>query len=152
MGKQYAGQITTQTNKKNICDAVQNEFLSGFEIAKLVEVSYSRVTVLLGQLVDSGHVIAKDMRVEGQTGSARRYYKGTGKIYVIDLSAIPVDGKYYKPMNYFGEGEFFNPFSPKIPNGKVRDIRLLDKKRDSAPKVKRHIQVNHQSTLNSIYL
>lgn len=123
---------STEKNKTKICEAVKEKWLDGYEIAKLIGISYSRVSVLAKVLGEDGFIEYKEELTMHTNGGRKRRYFHTIKPYVEKKIELKEQGKYYRPNNYYGAGEFFNPFAPKIPEGGTpRKIELFDEKDNS---------------------
>lgn len=124
-----SGLAATEKNKTKICNAVQDYWLDSIAIADMIGISYSRVSVLGKILADEGYLQYED-RVILTPGKKhrRRYFKATQKEYIEKEYDIKEQGKYYRPNNYYGNGEFFNPWAPQIPQGTARKVELFNDK------------------------
>lgn len=122
------GFIATENNRLNIYNVLLNKSLDGQEIAKKVGISYSRVNVLLKYLIDNKHVVMEKVKIPNQ--KSRRFYSSTNVPYIKRNKFTAENGRYYKPNNYYGVGEFFNPWQPRIPEGKGKVIKLFEQKKD----------------------
>ncbi len=123
-----------EQHRYNICKSVTDEWFDGYSISNMIGISYSRVIALAAQLVADGYLTYDD-RFTGkiQNNSKRnklRFFKATEKKYVPIVYEDKERNKYYIPNNYYGVGEFFNPFVCKPRPGIAKDYKLMETKRN----------------------
>ena len=128
--------IATEENKYKICLAVKNEWLDSLTIGKKIGLSYSRVNVLSNQLIKEGHLIVDEIQ-----GPNFKFNKRMLRVYKCIKEYVPQEFEviakrresYYRPNNYYGNGKFFNPWQPAIPQttSKGTIVKLFEEKDNS---------------------
>jgi hypothetical protein len=121
--------LSTENNKKNICDAIKDEWLDADAIGEIVGVSRSRASVLCRLLGEEGYVeyVEKQMIKDGKNGRQRRFYKAI-KEYIPKDIQLKDPATLVRPQQYYGTGVMFNPWEPKLPEGTLREVKLFNEK------------------------
>lgn len=121
--------LSTENNKKNICDAIKNEYLDAETIAEIVGLSKCRINVLCKILGEDGYVEyqEKHMMKDGKNGRRRRFFKSI-KEYIPKDIQLKDPSEMTRPASYYGQGKVFNPWEPKIPQGTLREFKLFSEK------------------------
>ena len=123
--------ISTEENKYKICLAVKKKWLDSQTIANQIGLSYSRVNVLSNQLIKEGCLIVDEIQGPNFKFNKRmlRVYKCVKEYVPKEFEVIAKQREsYYRPNNYYGNGEFFNPWQPAIPEGKGKIVKLFEEK------------------------
>ena len=121
--------LATENNKKNICDAIKDEWLDAFDIAEIVGISKSRASVLCKLLGNEGYVeyTEKHMAIDGKNGRKRRFFKAI-KEYIPKDIQLKDPSEMTRPAVYYGQDKFWNPWEPKLPEGTLREVKLFNEK------------------------
>lgn len=121
--------LSTENNKKNICEAIKDEWLDAETIGEIVGISKSRASVLCKLLGEEGYVeyTEKQMIINGLNGRRRRFYKAIKQYTPKDIE-LKNPRDMVRPFQYYGTGKLFNPWEPKLPEGTAREVKLFTEK------------------------
>ena len=121
--------LMTEQNKTNICQVLKDKWLDAASLGKEIGLSTSRASVLCKYLVEEKYVEYQEEQMikDAPNGRRRRFYKAL-KDYVPKEIQLKKPAKYSRANNYYGVGEFFNPWQPKLPEGTKREVSLFNEK------------------------
>jgi len=120
----------TEVNKEKICNYLKNVWMDSDTVAAKIGFSYVRAYSLMNSLTEAGYLIfeVRKMRISEKKTSMRRFYTATNKIFVAKKFVESKEVKVFRPNLYYGNGKFFNPWEPKLPEGTLREVSLFNDK------------------------
>jgi predicted transcriptional regulator len=121
--------LMTEQNKTNICQVLKDKWLDAESLGKEIGLSTSRASVLCKHLGEEGYVEYQEEQMikDAPNGRKRRFYRAI-KDYVPKEIQLKKPAKYSRANNYYGVGEFFNPFVSKPTGGVAINHKLMETK------------------------